>query len=414
MNRVAITGLGALTPLGNTLETYAEGLRQGVSGAVPITHFDASKFKTRFACELKDFNLSDHVDRKAARRVDLYCHYALISVREALEDSGLDLDKVDKSRVGVIYGSGIGGLGSMEKQIEEYLEGGKVPRHSPFLITRMITDMAAGMISIEFGFTGINYAVVSACATSNHALINAADYIRMGKADVIVSGGAEAAINETGIGGFNALKALSTSNEAYETASRPFDKDRNGFVLGEGAGAIILENYAYAKARGAKIYGEVLGSGMTADAYHITAPHPEGVGASAAMRLALQEAGLAPKDIDYINVHGTSTPLGDIAEIKAIQNVFGEAVYDINISSTKSMTGHLLGAAGAIETIAGLIAIRDGFLPPTINHFTPDPAIDPKLNLTLNTAQERDVKIFLSNTFGFGGHNTSIVIGKVS
>ncbi len=413
MNRVVITGMGALTPIGNGIDAYAKALREGVSGAVPITHFDASKFKTRFACQLKDFDVSQHIDRKAARRVDLYCHYAIVCTREAVKDSGLDLEKVNKSRVGVIFGSGIGGLGSMEAQIEEFLESGRVPRHSPFLITRMITDMAAGILSMEYGFTGINYAVVSACATSNHALINAADYIRMGKADVIVSGGAEAAINATGIGGFNALKALSTSNDSYKTASRPFDKDRNGFVLGEGAGTIILENYEHAKARGAKIYGEFLGSGMTADAYHITAPHPEGVGASAAMQLALDEANLKPSDIDYINVHGTSTPLGDVAEIKAIKNVFGDAVYGLNISSTKSMTGHLLGAAGAIEAIAGIIAMRDGFVPPTINHFTHDPDIDPDIDLTLNQAQNKKIDVFLSNTFGFGGHNTSIIIGKL-
>ena len=413
MNRVVITGLGALTPIGNNLEAYKHGLYNGISGAKPITYFDASKFKTQFACALKDFNLSDHVDRKAARRVDLYCHYAMISAKEAIDDSGLDLEALDKSKVGVIYGSGIGGLGSLQDQVSEFALGNGTPRHTPFLITRMITDMAAGMISIEYGFTGINYAVVSACATSNHALINATDYIRMGKANVIISGGAEAAINETGIGAFNALKALSTSNEDYLTASKPFDKNRNGFVLGEGAGTLVLENYDHAIARGANIYGEVLGSGMTADAYHITAPHPEGIGASAAMRLALREAKLAPGDIDYINVHGTSTPLGDIAEIKAIQTVFGDAAYHLNISSTKSMTGHLLGAAGAIEAIAGLLAIRDHFVPPTINHQTVDPDIDPKLNLTLNQVQERQVKIFLSNTFGFGGHNTSIVIGKV-
>lgn len=412
MRRVVITGIGAVTAIGNDVKSYTDSLQKGISGAGLITRFDPELFKTKFACEVKNFNVEDYMLRKEARRVDLYCHYGLASTEEAMKDSGIDVEKINLERAGVIYGSGVGGLGSMQREISDFATGSGTPRYSPFMITQMITDMAAGMISIKYGFKGINYAVVSACATSTHALINAFDYIRLGKADIIISGGAEAAVCETGIGGFNSMKALSTRNDDFKTASRPFDRDREGFVLGDGGGTVILEDYEHAIARGAKIYGEVVGTGMTADAHHITAPHPDGEGAKRAMKLALEEAKLNTSDVDYINVHGTSTPLGDVAEINAIQSVFGDDAYGINISSTKSMTGHLLGAAGAIEAIAGIIAIKEGFVPPTINHHTADPAIDSKLNLTLNVAQERDVNVVLSNTFGFGGHNTSIIIRK--
>ncbi|MCL4148601.1 UNVERIFIED_CONTAM: hypothetical protein GTU68_014443, partial [Idotea baltica] len=379
MNRVVITGIGAVTPIGLDIKSYTEGLQNGVSGARIITRFDASKFKTQFACEVTGFDAEPFIPRKEARRVDLYCHYGLASTAEAMADSGIDVEQVDLDRVGVIYGSGVGGLGSMQREISDFATGSGTPRYSPFMITQMITDMAAGMISIKYGFRGINYAVVSACATSTHALINAFDYIRLGKADIIISGGAEAAICETGIGGFNSMKALSTRNDDFKGASRPFDANRDGFVLGDGGGTIILEDYEHAKKRGAKIYGEVVGTGMTADAHHITAPHPDGLGAMRAMKLALEEAKLNPSDVDYINVHGTSTPLGDVAEINAIQSVFGQDAYGVNISSTKSMTGHLLGAAGAIEAIAGIVAMTENFVPPTINHHTADPNIDPKL-----------------------------------
>ncbi len=412
LRRVVITGMGAITPIGNTLDAYLDGLRRGESGAVPITQFDASLFKTRFACEVKGFNPEEHLDRREVRRLDRFTQFALVCTAEALRDSGLDLDRVDKQRVGVIWSSGIGGLVTLEKDIEDHALGNGTPRYSPFLIPKMISDIAAGQISIQYGFMGVNYATVSACASSSHALMNAFDCIRMGRADVIISGGSEATITKTAVGGFNAMKALSERNEDYKTASRPFDKDRDGFVLGEGAGALILEEYEHARRRGARIYAELVGAGATADAYHITAPHPDGVGVVQVMRLAIEDAGMLPSDIDYINVHGTSTPLGDVAELKAIGKVFGDHVYSLNISSTKSMTGHLLGAAGAVEAIASILAIYYDFIPPTINHFTDDPEIDPKLNLTFNQAQERTVRAAMSNTFGFGGHNASLVFKK--
>lgn len=413
MKRVVITGLGALTPIGNTLSEYLLGLQKGVSGANLITQFDASLFKTQFACEVKDFNPEAHIDRREARRLDRFTQFAMVTADEAIKDSGLDLAAINKQRVGVIWASGIGGLATLEKEIEEHITGTGTPRHNPFLIPKMISDIAAGQISIQYGFMGINYATVSACASSSHALMNAFDYIRMGRADIIVSGGSEATITKTAVGGFNSMKALSERNDDFATASRPFDKDRDGFVLGEGSGALVLEEYEHAKKRGARIYAEVVGAAATADAYHITAPHPDGIGVINVMNLALQDAGLQPTDLDYINVHGTSTPLGDVAELKAIRQVFGEHAYSLNISSTKSMTGHLLGAAGAIEAIASILAIQHNFAPPTINHFTDDPDIDPKLNLTFNSAQQRNVNAAMSNTFGFGGHNASIIFRKI-
>lgn len=413
MKRVVITGLGALTPIGNTLSEYLLGLQKGISGANLITQFDASLFKTQFACEVKDFNPEAHIDRREARRLDRFTQFALVTADEAIKDSKLDLEAINKQRVGVIWASGIGGLATLEKEIEEHITGNGTPRHNPFLIPKMISDIAAGQISIQYGFMGINYATVSACASSSHALMNAFDYIRMGRADIIVSGGSEATITKTAVGGFNSMKALSERNDDFATASRPFDKDRDGFVLGEGSGALVLEEYEHAKKRGARIYAEVVGAAATADAYHITAPHPDGVGVINVMNLALQDAGLQPTDLDYINVHGTSTPLGDVAELKAIRQVFGEHAYALNISSTKSMTGHLLGAAGAVEAIASILAIQHGFIPPTINHFTDDPDIDPKLNLTFNSAQQRNVNAAMSNTFGFGGHNASIIFRKI-
>ncbi len=412
MRRVVITGMGALTPIGNDIPAYLEGLQKGVSGANPITYFDTSQFKTRFACEIKDFNPEDFIDRREVRRMDRFSVYAMVTADEAIQMAGLDPDKLDLERTGVIVSSGIGGMRSLEEAVEEYVRGDKVPRFSPFLIPKMIIDIAAGLISMKYGFRGINYGIVSACASSTHAIMAAYDAIRIGRNDVVICGGAEAAITEVGLGGFSAMKALSTRNDDYLTASRPFDADRDGFVLGEGAGALVLEDLEHARRRGAPIYGEIVGAAATADAYHITAPHPEGLGAASVMRTALEEAGMNPEDIDYINVHGTSTPLGDVAEIKAIQQVFGEAAYKLNISSTKSMTGHLLGAAGAIEAIAGILAINYNFVPPTINHFTDDPEIDPKLNLTFNQAQERPVRAILSNTFGFGGHNATVIIRK--
>lgn len=414
MRRVVITGMGALTPIGNGLEAYLDGLRRGESGAGPITQFDASLFKTRFACEVKGFQPEEHLDRREVRRLDRFTQFALVSTAEALKDSGLDLDSIDKQRVGVIWSSGIGGLATLEKEIEDHALGNGTPRHSPFLIPKMIADIAAGHISIQYGFMGVNYATLSACASSSHALMNAFDYIRIGRADIIVAGGSEATITKTAVGGFNSMKALSERNDDYKTASRPFDKERDGFVLGEGAGALILEEYEHAVRRGARIYAEIVGAAATADAYHITAPHPDGAGVILVMNLALQDAGLKPSDIDYINVHGTSTPLGDVAELKAIGQVFGEHAYTLNISSTKSMTGHLLGAAGAIEAIASVLAIYHDFVPPTINHFTDDPEIDPKFNLTFNQAQERTVRAAMSNTFGFGGHNASLVFKKMT
>ncbi|MFM7729685.1 MAG: beta-ketoacyl-ACP synthase II [Flavobacteriales bacterium] len=413
LKRVVVTGLGALTPLGNNLRAYWDGLAAGVSGANLITRFDASKFKTRFACELKNFNIEDHIDRKEARRMDPYTHYALIVAKEALEDSGLLLDVINKDRVGVIWGSGIGGLVTFQEECVAFGKGDGTPRFNPFFIPKMIADIASGHISINYGFRGPNYTTTSACASSNNAMIDAFNYIRLGKSDIILTGGSEAAVCEAGVGGFNACKALSENNDNYATASRPFDATRDGFVLGEGAGCLILEEYEHAKARGAKIYCEVMGGGLSADAYHITAPHPEGLGAKLVMGHALEDAGMRPEDIDYVNVHGTSTPLGDVQEAKAIQHVFGEHAYKLNISSTKSMTGHLLGAAGAIEAIATIMAIHEGIIPPTINFTTPDLELDQALNFTFNQAQRRTVNAAMTNTFGFGGHNTSAIFRKL-
>jgi 3-oxoacyl-[acyl-carrier-protein] synthase II len=412
MRRVVVTGLGALTPLGDNLHQYWEGLKNGVSGSVMITRFNTEKFKTKFACELKNYDSAKYFDRKETNKLDPYSQYALIASDEAIIDSGLNLDKVDKDRVGVIWASGIGGLETFFLAIKGYVLGDGTPRFSPFFIPKMIADIASGSISIKYGFRGPNFATVSACASSTNAIIDAINYIRWGKADVFIAGGSEACVNEPGIGGFNALQALSTNNEEFQSASRPFDLTRDGFVLGEGAGALVVEEYEHAIARGAKIYAELVGTGLTADAYHLTAPHPEGLGARNVMKLALSDANLKVEDVDYINVHGTATPLGDISETKAIISVFGEHAYKMNISSTKSMTGHLLGAAGAIEAIAAIMAIVHDIIPPTINFKIPDSAIDQKLNLTLNKAQSRRVNVAISNTFGFGGHNASVVIKK--
>lgn len=413
IKRVVVTGLGALTPIGNNIEEFWNGLANGVSGAAPITHFDATKFKTRFACELKNFDINQFFDRKEARKMDRFTQYAMVAADEAIVDSKLDLEKVDKDRVGVIWGAGIGGLETFQNEVLTFAEGDGTPRFNPFFIPKMIADIAPGQISIRYGFRGPNFATVSACASSSNAIIDALNYIRLGHADVMVSGGSEATITIAGIGGFNALQALSTRNDDPATASRPFDKDRDGFVSGEGAGALILEEYEHAIARGATIYAEIAGGGLSADAYHITAPHPEGLGAINVMRNCLRDAGLKPEDVDAINMHGTSTPLGDIAETKAILEVFGEHAYTININSTKSMTGHLLGAAGAVEAIASILAIKYGIVPPTINHFTDDDQIDSKLNFTFNKAQKRDVKVAISNTFGFGGHNACVLFKKL-
>jgi 3-oxoacyl-[acyl-carrier-protein] synthase II len=410
--RVVVTGIGAITPIGNNVQDYWNALSSGVSGAAPITQFDASKFKTQFACEVKNFDVTNFIDRKEARRMDRFTQFAMVVCDEAVKHSQLNLDTVNKDRVGVIWGSGIGGLKTFLDEVTAFAKGDGTPRFSPFFIPMMIADIAAGLISIKYGFRGPNFAVVSACATSTNAIADAFYYIKMGKADMMVTGGSEACVNEAAVGGFNSMKALSERNDDPSTASRPFDLNRDGFVLGEGAGALVLEELEHALARGATIYGEIGGAGASADAYHMTAPHPEGLGATNVMRYALEEAGLKPEDIDYINVHGTSTPLGDPQEVKAIQNVFGEHAFNMNISSTKSMTGHLLGGAGAIEAIACLLAINKGIIPPTINHFTDDPAFDPKLNLTFNKAQHREVKAALSNTFGFGGHNASVIIKK--
>lgn len=415
LKRVVVTGLGALTPLGNTVTDYWEALKKGVSGAAIITAFDPTHHKTKFACEVKNFDINDFINRKEARRMDKFSQYAMVVADEAIADANLVEGNHNPDRVGVIWGSGIGGLETFQDEAQALYkarENNQGPKFNPFFIPKMIADIAPGNISIKHGFRGPNYATVSACASSSHALIDAFTYIRLGKADVIVSGGSEAAVNETGIGGFNALHALSTNNESPETASRPFDATRDGFVLGEGAGSIILEEYEHAKARGAKIYAEVVGGGMSADAYHMTAPHPEGLGAMNVMKFALEDANLPLESVDYINVHGTSTPLGDVAELKAIQGVFGEKAYDLNISSTKSMTGHLLGAAGAIESIATIKAVQENFVPPTINHGTADENIDGKLNLTLNKGQARTVDVAMTNTFGFGGHNASVVFKK--
>jgi 3-oxoacyl-[acyl-carrier-protein] synthase II len=412
MRRVVVTGMGALTPIGNNLHEFYDGLINGVSGSVMITRFDTEKFKTKFACELKDYDSTRYFERKEANKMDLYTQYALIATDEAVTDSGLNLDTIDKDRVGVIWASGIGGLETFFLAIKGYVLGDGTPRFSPFFIPKMIGDIAAGSISIKYGFRGPNFATVSACASSTNAIIDAINYIRWNKADMFITGGSEAGVNEPGIGGFNALQALSTNNEEYQTASRPFDNTRDGFVLGEGAGALVIEEYEHAKARGAKIYAELVGTGLTADAYHLVAPHPEGLGARNVMKLAIGDACLKEEDIDYINVHGTATPLGDISEAKAIVSVFGEHAYKLNISSTKSMTGHLLGAAGAIEAIACILAVVNDIVPPTINFKVPDPAIDPGLNLTINKAQNRKVNVAISNTFGFGGHNASVVIKK--
>ena len=413
IKRVVVTGLGALTPIGNTVDQYWNGLVNGVSGAAPITYFDATKFKTRFACELKNFDVTDFMSRKEARKMDKFTQYAMVATDEAIIDSQLDLDKINKDRVGVIWGAGIGGLETFQIEVLNFSAGDGTPRFNPFFIPKMIADIAPGQISIKYGFRGPNFATVSACASSSNAIIDALNYIRLGYADVMVAGGSEATVTIAGIGGFNALQALSTRNDDPATASRPFDKDRDGFVSGEGAGTLILEEYEHAKARGAKIYAEVAGGGLSADAYHITAPHPEGLGAINVMKNCLKDAGLKPEDVDAINMHGTSTPLGDVAESKAILEVFGEHAYSLNINSTKSMTGHLLGAAGAVEAIASILAMKHGIVPPTINHFTDDDQIDRKLNFTFNKAQKRDVKVAMSNTFGFGGHNACVLLKKL-
>jgi len=413
LKRVVVTGLGALTPIGNTKDEYWEGLISGKSGAAPITYFDTEKFKTKFACELKNFNATDFLDRKEARKMDKFAQYAMVASDEAIVDAKLNLDEVNKLRVGVIWGAGIGGLETFQQEVLNFSEGDGTPRFNPFFIPKMIADIAPGNISIKHGFMGPNYTTVSACASSANAMIDALNYIRLGHCDVIVTGGSEAAVAIAGMGGFNAMHALSTRNESPETASRPFDATRDGFVLGEGAGAIILEEYEHAKARGAKIYAEVLGGGMSSDAHHMTAPHPEGIGVIAVMKNCLENAGISPEEVDHINTHGTSTPLGDVAELKAISEVFGEHAKNININSTKSMTGHLLGAAGAIESIASILAMEHGIVPPTINHTTVDENIDPDLNLTLNKSQKRDVKVAMSNTFGFGGHNACVLFKKL-
>ncbi|NVK51898.1 MAG: beta-ketoacyl-ACP synthase II [Flavobacteriaceae bacterium] len=413
IKRVVVTGLGALTPIGNNIQEYWDGLVNGVSGAAPITYFDATKFKTRFACEVKNFKVTDFLDRKEARKMDKFTQYALVATDEAIADSGLHSAGFDPDRVGVIWGSGIGGLETFQTEVTNFNNGDGTPRFNPFFIPKMIADIAPGHISIKNGFRGPNFATVSACASSSNAIIDSLNYIRLGHADVIVTGGSEAAVTEAGMGGFNAMHALSTRNDSPETASRPFDKDREGFVLGEGAGALVLEEYEHAIARGATIYAEVIGGGMSSDAHHITAPHPEGLGAKNVMLNCLRDAGIQPEEVDAINMHGTSTPLGDIAESKAILDVFGDHAYTININSTKSMTGHLLGAAGAIEAIASILAIKNSTVPPTINHFTDDDQIDSKLNFTFNTAQKRAVKIAISNTFGFGGHNACVALKKM-
>ena len=410
LKRVVVTGLGALTPIGNSVPEFWKNLTNGVSGAAPITRFDAAKFKTQFACEVKNFNPTDHMDRKDARKQDPYTQYAMVATTEAMEDSKIDLDAIDPDRAGVIWGSGIGGIKTFYDEVSAFATSEGTPRFNPFFIPKMIADIAAGMISIKYDLRGPNFTTVSACASSSNALLDSFNYIRLGKADIIVTGGSEASVNQAGVGGFNALKALSTRNDDPSTASRPFDKDRDGFVLGEGAGTLILEEYEHAIERGAKIYAEVMGGGLSADAHHITAPHPEGRGAIRVMLNALEDADMKPEDIDYINVHGTSTPLGDVAESKAIKTVFGEHAYNLNISSTKSMTGHLLGAAGAVEAIASILAIQKGIIPPTINNKNFDEEIDAKLNFTLNKAQKREVKAIMSNTFGFGGHNACIIL----
>lgn len=412
LKRVVVTGLGALTPIGNTVPEFWDGLVNGVSGAAPIKGFDTEKFKTKFACEVKNFNPEDFLDRKEARKLDPFVQFALVATAEAVKDGNFDFNTLDTNRIGVIWGAGIGGLKTFYDEVAAYAKGDGTPRFNPFFIPKMIIDIAPGHISIKYGLRGPNFATVSACASSTNAMIDAFNYIRLGMSDIIISGGSEAIINEAGMGGFNAMHALSTRNDDPATASRPFDKDRDGFVAGEGAGTIILEELEHAKKRGAKIYAELVGGGMSADANHITAPHPEGLGARMVMTNAMKDANIDPSEIDYINVHGTSTPLGDISESRAIVDLFGADAYRLNISSTKSMTGHLLGAAGAIEAIAAILAVKNDIIPPTINHFTDDPEFDPKLNFTFNKAQKRTVRAALSNTFGFGGHNASVIFKK--
>ncbi|MBL7473819.1 beta-ketoacyl-ACP synthase II [Robertkochia sediminum] len=413
LKRVVVTGLGALTPIGNNIEEYWNALKSGQSGAAEVTHFDASKFKTQFACEIKNFDPTEFIDRKEVRRMDRFAQYAMVTAQEAMEDSGLDVDTLDKNRVGVIWGAGIGGLETFQDEVSNYAKGDGTPRFNPFFIPKMIADIAPGLISIKYGFMGPNYATVSACASSANAIFDAMNMIRLGHTDVVITGGSEAAVTAAGMGGFNAMHAMSTRNDDPKSASRPFDANRDGFVLGEGSGALVLEEYEHAKARGAKIYAEVAGGGLSADAYHMTAPHPEGIGVVAVMENCLRNAGLKPEDVDAINTHGTSTPLGDVAELKAIGKVFGDHAKNININSTKSMTGHLLGAAGAVEAIASILSMEHGLIPPTINHETVDENIDPELNLTLNKAQKRDVNVVMSNTFGFGGHNACVVFKKL-
>jgi len=413
LRRVVVTGIGALTPIGNSKDEYWEGLISGKSGAAPITYFDTEKFKTKFACELKNFIATDFLDRKEARKMDKFAQYAMVASDEAIVDSKLDLDQIDKLRVGVIWGAGIGGIETFQQEVLNFAAGDGTPRFNPFFIPKMIADIAPGNISIKHGFMGPNYTTVSACASSANAMIDSLNYIRLGHCDIIVSGGSEAAVTIAGMGGFNSMHALSTRNDSPKTASRPFDATRDGFVLGEGAGALILEEYEHAKARGAKIYAEVVGGGLSSDAYHMTAPHPEGLGVMTVMNNCLKDAGLSPDSVDAINTHGTATPLGDVAELKAISEVFGDHAKNININSTKSMTGHLLGAAGAIEAIASILSMENGIVPPTINHTTVDENIDKELNLTLNTAQKRDVKVAMSNTFGFGGHNACVLFRKI-
>jgi len=412
LKRVVVTGLGALTPIGNTLQEYWDGLVNGKSGAAPITYYDTEKHKTKFACEIKNFNVEDFIDKKEVRRMDKFAQYAIVASDEAIKDSGITLENVNKHRVGVIWGAGIGGLQTFQDEVMNYAAGDGTPRFNPFFIPKMIADIAPGHISMRNGFMGPNYTTVSACASSANALVDAFNYIRLGMCDVVVSGGSEAAVTIAGMGGFNSMQALSTRNESPETASRPFDATRDGFVLGEGAGALVLEEYEHAIARGAKIYCEVGGGGLSSDAYHLTAPLPEGIGVIAVMENCLRDAGMKPEDVDHINTHGTSTPLGDVAELKAIKAVFGDHAKNININSTKSMTGHLLGAAGAIEAIASILAMQNGIVPPTINHTTVDENIDPSLNLTLNKAQKREIKVAMSNTFGFGGHNACVLFKK--
>jgi 3-oxoacyl-[acyl-carrier-protein] synthase II len=412
LKRVVVTGLGVLSPIGANVASYWQSLLGGVSGAGPITRFDATKHRTRFACEIKNYQIEDYFDRKEVKKLDPCSQYALIACEEAVQDAALNLNKLDLDRIGVVWGTGIGGIQSIQEEIEAFIEGAKVPRFNPFFIPKMIANMPAGQVSIKYGFKGPNYTTLSACASSVHSLINAVQLIQLGDADIMVTGGSEASITPIAIGGFNAMRALSERNEDPQTASRPFDKDRDGFVLGEGAGALVLESYEHAQARGTKVYAEVIGAGMSADAYHITAPHPDGMGAAMVMKQGLQKAGIQPHEVDYINVHGTSTTVGDLSEVKAIEQVFGEDAYQLNISSTKSMTGHLLGAAGAIESIATILALKNQVIPPTINHFTDDQAFDPRLNFTFNQPHQRIVNIALNNSFGFGGHNTAVVFRR--